>query len=927
MATDREFTYNDILRAAEEGDPQLADMVVAYIEQPDPPENVPEDPPADEDQPREPPPLPEGTWTSDRLRQALSAYNLQYKSGSECKAIRQEAWDGILSAPHPPPRLRLGQLLIQLYERGDEGARAALVEIFRRARISWGLWQGFKRIYKLAEERYDAPMFGVLAWRLDAGSQTPVSSGEVSTATLYYMRRRAWRYLRQLGRVLPEVYPEFATQVLRHYPREASFHSSWVACHIWAHEDLKYVSEPGCGNPPKDLKKRAYADAWKVTPEPLLRLLEDAENDAVCDFAIRSLQGDFPETLRKVDARWLARIGCKPLASVHEFVVKLLTDSPEFHQSKLQGLGLQEMVLSLLRSDSATARKYAVEYARVHVPRIEVEELVGLVEQGAKEVQQFAAARLEQQDPRAIGLPALIRLVAVSATEKLATEKITLGYKPSELDAEMFIRLYAGSTSQSKFVAAFYKDARLKVPAAFFCTLLQDPRGDTYSMRRQALKELGQRTGEEIGLEWIKQAMLDSQLSDTVAGWLKAGMFKGAALDVEWLKGMVMRPGLRPLALEVLGNPKLVAPGRIGLPWLLALARQADESLTRFAHHYLLEHFTPQEFARESGSTDLSAGVDRLWHLAAGPGEPESVREFAATYLKVHHPELGQKLPESRTLGIKPCLTERDYGADRVRPLFFDARADVRRLAVAIAREELVRWGDRALLYDLADSPHRESRALAAEALLAVGQADADPRLVPPEEWLAPTRVFALAESPVKATREIALSLVRRHYARLGGAQRLAWLMESPDREVRLFAVRLLWEQHRPREYPVSWIPPRTPASGMAVPSASERFDSVEALRLFLRTVMFGLPPGRMERRELAAGQALPDRPLPASVAKRRLVDVVRDMSVEDEGFARVALVVLQEFAHSQARGEWQSCVAALARIHATHPSITLTLP
>ena len=48
---------------------------------------------------------------------------------------------------------------------------------------------------------------------------------------------------------------------------------------------------------------------------------------------------------------------------------------------------------------------------------------------------------------------------------------------------------------------------------------------------------------------------------------------------------------------------------------------------------------------------------------------------------------------------------------------------------------------------------------------------------------------------PVKATREIALTLVRRHYERIGGARRLAWLMESPDREVRLFAVRLL---HRP---------------------------------------------------------------------------------------------------------------------------------
>ena len=43
-----------------------------------------------------------------------------------------------------------------------------------------------------------------------------------------------------------------------------------------------------------------------------------------------------------MDARWLARIGTKNLASVHGFVVKLLDASPEFHQSKLKALGLHD---------------------------------------------------------------------------------------------------------------------------------------------------------------------------------------------------------------------------------------------------------------------------------------------------------------------------------------------------------------------------------------------------------------------------------------------------------------------------------------------------------------------------------------------------------------------------------------------------------
>ncbi|MEZ5579768.1 MAG: hypothetical protein R3F40_10395 [Candidatus Competibacteraceae bacterium] len=65
-----------------------------------------------------------------------------------------------------------------------------------------------------------------------------------------------------------------------------------------------------------------------------------------------------------------------------------------------------------------------------------------------------------------------------------------------------------------------------------------------------------------------------------------------------------------------------------------------------------------------------------------------------------------------------------------------------------------------------------------------------------PVEWLLPERVFQLAESRHKITRETALTLIRRHQEQLGDPARLAWLMESPHREVGLFTVRLLWERH-----------------------------------------------------------------------------------------------------------------------------------
>ena len=88
---------------------------------------------------------------------------------------------------------------------------------------------------------------------------------------------------------------------------------------------------------------------------------------------------------------------------------------------------------------------------------------------------------------------------------------------------------------------------------------------------------------------------------------------------------------------------------------------------------------------------------------------------------------------------------------------------------------------------------------------------------------------------------------------------------------------------------------------------------------------MFGLPPGRMERRELDA--EMPSRALPASVAKRRLIEVVRDFALEDASFAQAVVPVLDEFMHSTAKGEWHACVVALARIRRAHPSVPTALP
>lgn len=913
----------DVERAIAARDPQLGELLVRYLAQGDPEDGRDElSPTADEDEDDETVALvdvPAGAVTLDRLHAAVSPGGLANKTATERKLARRDAFAAAEASPFAPPRLRLGAILIELYERGDAEGRAALLQVFADGTMKWGVWQAAKAIYKRAEDHHDLALFGVLAYRFDAMRTTPHASNELGAGTLLYLRRRAWRYLRLLGQAVPDAYPAFAAEVLRHYPASYGRNAaSWVAAQIWNHGSLKGARGSASFAPPSHgdpMQLRAFAAAWKLSPAPLLQLLEAALNDLVCDWAIRCLRADHPLALRAVEPAWLARLGRRPVAAIHAFVVSLLRDSPELHQSRLRELGLHDVVLGFLRSPAPEARAYALDYAAAHAPDIAVDELVELIEGGAPEVARFAAARLEGRAPRELGARALLRLLGVAAAPWVAG-KLAQGFSPADIDAELFIATAARGTAPFNLLLKFWNDKQVAIPAGHWTALLDDPRftAGSWPLRpivASALVELGKRTAREIGVGWIQKSLEDRTRSDAVARWLEAGMLSGDELDVEWLKRLVGKPRLRPIALKLLGDRRRVAPPRVGLAWLLELARSSDAELSQFAQRMLLESFEPEDFA---AGPDKGAGVQRLWELAAGARSPEAVRGFAATYLKAHHPDLGPRLAEARALGIKPRLTHDAYPLAVVRPLLFDDRADVRRLAAAIAAEEIVAWGDRDLVYELAGAAHKEPRGLGSELLMGVIVEGEVKRV--PEAWIDGRRLFQLAESRHKAAREVALTLIRRLYDRVGGAERLAWLMDSPERDVRLFAVRLFWDRHRPRPWASDFAPRR--AAGAAL--GTERFADLAALRQFARTVLFGLPPGRIgERDPVVEGAPAPERALPASVAKRRLIEALRDVALDELELARAIAPVLHEFTESTAKGEWHASVQALTALRAHH--------
>ncbi|HEX3765823.1 MAG TPA: ATP-binding cassette domain-containing protein [Kofleriaceae bacterium] len=380
------LTLGDVERAIAARNPELGALIVRYLAQADPEPGRSELAPTadDEDEDAAPVDVPAGAVTLARLHAAVSVGGLANRTATERKLARRDGFAAAAASPFAPPRLRLGPLLIELYERGDPAGRAALIQVFAEGTMKWGVWQAAKAIYKRAEDRHDAALYGVLAYRFDAMRATPYAAGELGAGTLLYLRRRAWRYLRLLGQAVSDAYPAFAVEVLRHYPAShGAYTASWVAAQIWGHGGMKGGRGSAAFGPPAHgdpMQRRAFPQAWKLSPAPLLRLLEVAANELVCDWAIRCLRADHPLALRAVEPAWLARLARRPVAAIHGFVVALLRDSPELHQSRLRELGLHDAVLGLLRSASAEARAYALDYAAAHAPDLPVDELAGLIE-------------------------------------------------------------------------------------------------------------------------------------------------------------------------------------------------------------------------------------------------------------------------------------------------------------------------------------------------------------------------------------------------------------------------------------------------------------------------------------------------------------------------------------------------------------------
>lgn len=336
----------------------------------------------------------------------------------------------------------------------------------------------------------------------------------------------------------------------------------------------------------------------------------------------------------------------------------------------------------------------------------------------------------------------------------------------------------------------------------------------------------------------------------------------------------------------------------------------------------------------EAVSADAAlAGSEYLWSLAVSEVETP-LRQFALEYLRRHHPPLALKATD-RPVDPGAEIPVEFLTFERVLQLLQHAHAVVRQLGLDMTEWELARWqpNDKQLL-QMAESRYVEVRELLKKALLEEPVA-ANKTYHLATATLPESFVYGLCESRHAPSRELGLAILQRE-RRLQSPQALYQLTESPDREVRNRVIRILWTLYRTPITTPAWRPTSemqhllkgkkvsktANPSTTTEPALPQRPDELPTdyagLQLLLKRWLYELPPGRLGRDQAQSSL----KPVAASVAKKALIETLRDLAIEDAAFAEVVLPLFQHFTQSRGKMERDACLVAATRIEQTHPSV-----
>ena len=867
-------------------------------------------------------------------------------------------------------RLRLHEIILTLWQEDSPFARSCLFDVIAGVNLTYGPWRALKRIYKEAEAQGDTQIMGALAARFDMAVSN--QDHQVSHRTLGYLCRRAWRYLRRTAEGLPVFYAEAAADYLVWYTDQTRWNNTWIANHILFHEQGRYTRKTFWVDHRANLtriNKRAYAELWRRTPRPLFALLERARSERIREFAVQALKTDFKTTLRDIEPAWVARIIHINSATLHEFAVWMLENAPRLEQAAFHRLGLHEAVLSLFDSPAGSARVYAADYARTHARDLGLDHLIRLVHNTHEAVRKLAFDLLSAKHPRKdVGLAAWGKILETRYGHDYAAKILSRHFGPRDLTPAWFKTLLLSPNAKTvKFAKALLPQVHpfKKLGAAFFTGLLLDlvdvyPNDEERAthMAEFALDQLARFDLNALDEQFLKQMFVHPMAHLHMAAWFDEGRLKAKTLDIgfykslacfsdwqkdPWIQALKRKKDAWRAVIEFnaelaawvrqwLSDVRKFSPDDIGFDWLIGLVGRSEPDYHQFAVDMLIKAFAPADFAPSTSKPEASsdaalAGCERLWAMATGKGkEDDPIRKFAVAYLRRRHPDI--------------CLAETDRPVDpgeeipaafltyeRIKPVFTDDRRLLRELALEYAQWEFARWNPSPEdLIALCEAPDPRIRQFVARALFA-DDTRQNSRFRLDANRFSAASVYAFCESADDGTRELGMLLIRS-YPQFQVPEALFRLTESPDRRMRAFVIRIICSLYRQTGITSHWQPPtetsHKPATDADIEAPAESLRPVTPfaghgeLRDFLRRILFEIPPARYPKQEEA--QTLSRlKPLSTRKAKLAMIDVMRDLAVEDEAFARVILPLLEEFMLSKGKSEMAACLVAVTRIKVSH--------
>lgn len=188
----------------------------------------------------------------------------------------------------------------------NEHTRPAVLRFCSEASVG-GDFRILRALYKAAEYRRDAQVFGLIAYRIEStpaehserGDGRPTRARPFSTQTRDYYRWRTWRTLRRLGQAEDADWSRMAVGVLQQYTdadaQEIERH--WALCQLLYLNSRRYRPDKrqrgfvlvdrraGGGE-----REEAFPELWDRAPQALLHLLDGSACERVHEFAVRALR-------------------------------------------------------------------------------------------------------------------------------------------------------------------------------------------------------------------------------------------------------------------------------------------------------------------------------------------------------------------------------------------------------------------------------------------------------------------------------------------------------------------------------------------------------------------------------------------------------------------------------------------------------------